>query len=107
MIAFSLKQSGQVNRMTYPDLVPITAGFTVFFIMVSIDEVFLRQTEQHQNNLNFFSILYIIIYRDSVSGKQPCMTGLAKDRLDVPGSFWRYYTLEFREYKGLQESGEG
>ena len=35
MIAFSAWQTGQVNRMTYPVLVPITSGFKLCFIIVS------------------------------------------------------------------------
>jgi len=33
-IEFSLEQLGQVNLITYPDLVPITVGFSLFFIMI-------------------------------------------------------------------------
>ena len=40
IIAFSLWHSGQVKRITYPDRVPMTEGFTEFFIMVYIDLVF-------------------------------------------------------------------
>jgi hypothetical protein len=33
-MAFSVEQSGQVNRMTYPLRVPGISGFTEFFIIV-------------------------------------------------------------------------
>jgi len=32
-IVFSFAQLGQVKRMVYPDLVPVTVGFALFFIM--------------------------------------------------------------------------
>ena len=35
MIVFSVWQTGQVNRITYPVLVPITSGFKECFIIVS------------------------------------------------------------------------
>jgi len=40
IILFSAEQSGQVNRIAHPDLVPATSGFTEWFLMGVFDRFY-------------------------------------------------------------------
>jgi hypothetical protein len=51
MIAFTVLQTGQVNRISHPDLVPVSSGFNEFFV---IESFFLVFSDADQNDIRIF-----------------------------------------------------